>query len=363
MKIELEGYDIDNLLKTLYLKKVTISNLNKTDYKNASFEIQDKDFKKVKRYIKNFKTNITHNFFKRLPKIIVANVGILIAVFLGSIFALFCSTYTWQIKVYGTSDLSESDIINVLKDNGIKTGKINMISSEDVEAILLNNYDRIAQVSVIKRGTAIIINLSEKLIYIEEEFEPITAKFKGIITDISLITGTINVKVGDYVNVGDMLVLPFILDKEGNKISIRPMAEIKANMFVLGMCELQKIEQILVPTGKFTVTYNYKLFNFNLFSGKTKNSFALFNTTMYNENISDLVPFKRQIITYYELEVCNIEHDFELEKSALIDQSKVLAYKSLVGVDGILSENTTTIIVNDKLIATTTITFAGIIND
>ena len=59
----------------------------------------------------------------------------------------------------------------------------------------MNNYDRIAQVSVIREGTAIIINLSEKLVYTEVEFQPIIAKYSGIIKDIKVITGTINVNV------------------------------------------------------------------------------------------------------------------------------------------------------------------------
>ena len=43
-------------------------------------------------------------------------------------------------------------------------------------------------------------------------------KYSGIIKEINIITGTTNVKVGDYVNVGDVLVLPFNINANGEKV-------------------------------------------------------------------------------------------------------------------------------------------------
>ena len=59
MKFDLIGYNIDNLLKTLYIKKVTLFNVEKTGRNQVSFEILDKDYKKVKRHIVNFKAKQT----------------------------------------------------------------------------------------------------------------------------------------------------------------------------------------------------------------------------------------------------------------------------------------------------------------
>ena len=176
MKIDLTGYNIDNLLKILYTKKVTLFNVVRNEHNKVSFEILDKDFKKVKRYIANFKVQQTLSKVKQIPKFLLANLGVILGCFVGILFYLFASNYTWQIQVYGTKDLTKSEIISVLKENGIKKGKINHQTSEEIEEILLNRYDRIAQVSVIREGTAIIINLSEKLVYVESEFEPIKAK-------------------------------------------------------------------------------------------------------------------------------------------------------------------------------------------
>ena len=361
MKIELNGYNIDNLLKTLHKKKITLTNIERTAYNQISFEILDKDHKKVKRYIANFKVKETLSKFKKIPQFLLNNLGVILGCFVGILFGIFASNYTWQIEVYGTKELSKDEIISVLKENGIRKGKVNHHTIEEIEEILLNKYDRIAQVSVIREGTAIIINLSEKLVYVEGEFAPIKAKYSGIIKEINIITGTTNVKVGDYVNVGDILVLPFNINAAGGKVGVMPLAEIKAEMFVVGKCELKKFQTKLVRTGNTTTIYNYKFKNKKLFSSKNKNSFALFETVMYNENVSDILPLNRDVVVCFELKQIEVENDFEKEKQTLIDASIKEAYENLP-VGEILSEESKTTVHNNTMYATTTITLYGEIN-
>lgn len=360
MKFNLTGYNIDNLLKTLYLKKVALFNVEKNGRNQVSFEILDKDYNKVKRHIVNFKVKKTLSSFKRFPKFLLANIWVVIGCFIGVLFGIFASQYTWQIKIFGTKNLNQSEILAVLKENGVEKGKINNKSSEYIEEVLLNKYDRIAQVSVAKVGTAIIINLSEKLVYSALEFQPITAKYCGIIKEINVVTGTINVKIGDYVNVGDVLVLPFNINADGEKINVNPLAEIKAEILITAKCEINKIEQVLTRTGKTKKVYKYKLKNLDLFYGNSKNSFALFEVNMYNENISDLIPLRREVYVYYELELQNIERNFEKEQDNLIQKSKDLAYENLP-LGEIVSEKTDCSIVGDKMFALTTISVYGII--
>ena len=250
MKIELKGYNIDNLLKTLYVKKIRLFNIKRVDYGQVVFEVLDKDYKKVKRYIANYKVKQTFGKLRNLPKFILERLGVVLGCFLGLIFGLFASNYTWQIKIFGTEELTCNEILQVLEENGVKKGKINHQSNKEIENILLNNYDRIAQVSVIKEGTTIIINLSEKLVYEEGEFQPIVAKYNGIIKDIKIVTGTTNIKVGDYVNVGDVLVLPFNINSNGDKVAVNPMAEITAEIFHVSKCELNRQEYVLKRTGR-----------------------------------------------------------------------------------------------------------------
>ncbi len=360
MKIELEGYNIDNLIKVLYLKKIPLSNINRIGRNHVSFEILDKHEKKVKRYIHNFKVKKTLSKFKRLPMFLLTNLGVILGCFVGVLFFFFASNYTWQIQILGASDIPVSSIIEVLKSNGVRKGKINHQTSEEIEDILLNHYDKLAQVSVIKRGTAIIINISEKLVYEAGEYLPITAKHNGIIKEINVITGTNNVKVGDYVQAGDTLVLPFNVNADGTKIPVQPKAEIKAEIYHITKTEMPRTETILMRSGKKQTQYKYKFKTKNIFSGKFKNSFALFEVVLYNENISDILPLNRDCLTYYELVETEIAHDFENEKQVFIDENVALS-RTNMPVGEIISENTKTQIVNDTMFCLTTLTIYGII--
>ncbi len=362
MKFDLTGYDVDNLLKTLYIKRVNLYNVNILEHNHITFETDDKNEHKVKRYIKNFKAKKIPNFIKRLPKFVLANLGLVLGVFFGSLFFIFASSFTWKISVFGTKELKTADIIEVLKHNGIKTGKINLQSSEEIETILLNNYDRIAQVSVIREGTHIIINLSEKLVYAEGKFEPIKAKYSGIITKINVVTGTVNCKVGDYVNAGDMLVLPFNVNADGEQIAVNPLAEIEAKIFIVNSNKLQQEEVILKRTGKKQVVYQYKLFNLNLYKGKAKNKFTYFETQTRAEQISTLIPYSRYATTYYELAPTTITHNLETEKAELIEKTKAQAYAMLPQYDELIDEQIKTEIVNNTLFVFANLTILGNIN-
>lgn len=363
MKFNLNGFGINNILRTLHLKKVKIYNLKYLQNNCVEFEVEDKDVKKVRRQIANVNFNQTPRPIKNYKKYLIANIGLLLGVFIGIIVSIFMSNFTWQIIVYGTKDLTVNDILQVLENNGIKKGEINTETSEEIETILLNNYDRIAQVSVIREGTAIIINLSEKLVYKNTEFKPIYAKFSGVITNINITTGTINVKVGDYVNAGDVLVLPYNISKNGEKINVKPVAEISATMFVLGKVELNKTETVLERTGNISKEYKYKIFNKNLFSGKNKNSFALFETVVYNENVSRLIPLTRDVVVYHELTEVQINHNFEEERQQIAQKSVDLAYQNLPIYEEMLSEKTNISIMDNKMFAITTLTITGVIHD
>ena len=50
MKYDLIGYNIDNLLRTLYTKKITLLNVERPSQTHVKFELKDKHDKKAKKY-------------------------------------------------------------------------------------------------------------------------------------------------------------------------------------------------------------------------------------------------------------------------------------------------------------------------
>lgn len=362
MKYVISGYNIDNLLKILYQKRVKLFNVSRSGNKDLTFEAMDRDDKKIRRYISNFKIQEKTNLNIRLKSFFKTNVCVIIAVFIGIIFSIYASNYIWQIKIYGANNLDKTSILKVLKAEDVAVGKLNRKSRDEISHILLNAYDRIAQASVIKKGTAIIINISEKLVYEETEFKPIVAKHSGIVQEINLVTGTLNVKVGDYVNVGDSLVLPFNISKDGNKIPVMPMAEIYGNTYFTYSASLPEKEKVLVSTGRKRKVYDYKLWNFQIFSGKSKNSFAIFDIELYNEYISDLIPLKRQVAVYHELVEREIVHDLNREKDEFVSRNKEMASQQIPPNQKVINSKCSVDIFNNTLYMVSTCMCYGKIN-
>ena len=123
MKFSLKGYNIDNLIRILHNKKIILYNLEKHNLNSVSFEVEDNQVKKVRRYVSNYKIKESLTGIKKIPAFILANVGVLIGVFFGFIFYFFASNYIWQIKIYGTEEIPSSEILKVLDMSIFDGGK------------------------------------------------------------------------------------------------------------------------------------------------------------------------------------------------------------------------------------------------
>ena len=93
MKIELEGYNLNELIKTLHRKKIQLANILKTDATHMSFEVRDADSKRINRFIANYKIKKTLTKVKLIPKLALANLGIIIGLFFGILFAMATNNY------------------------------------------------------------------------------------------------------------------------------------------------------------------------------------------------------------------------------------------------------------------------------
>ncbi|MBQ3502323.1 MAG: sporulation protein YqfD, partial [Clostridia bacterium] len=275
---------------------------------------------------------------------------------------IFSTYFTWNIRVYGAEGELNAEVVSVLKQNNIAVGKRLPNNTSVIENILLEQLPNIAQVSCIKRGTTLIINISKKLVYTPESYEPIRAKFNGVVSNFSLVSGTMAVSLGDFVSKGDILVYPFILDKEGKQVSVNPIAEVRARAYVVGSSKLNATSTELARTGRTYTTSCMQLLNKKLFSKKLPKPFALYETNVYNQYISSVLPIVKTTITYYELDYVVVNYDIMAETARIEQESVDLAYKNLPSNSEIIDQQTTSLIVNDCLYSTTTLTISTIIS-
>ena len=361
VRIKIVGYNLDQLLNKLQSQNIVCYNIEKVESNVMLLSVGIRQFKIVKPMLKNYEYHIKYIGIANFKTWLKKNVAILLVIPFAFGLIAFSTRFTWNIEIYGEQEL-KTQIIDILEDNNIAVGKFLPSDIKEVEQILLKQLPNVAQVSCITRGTTIVINISKKLVYTPEIYEPIRAKFNGVVTNFSLISGTMAVSSGDFVNIGDILVYPFTLDKEGNQVDVKPIAEVRATAYVVGSSKLDATTTELVRTGNQHTISSIKLLNKNLFSKKSSKPFALYETCVYNEYISSVLPIVRTKVTYYELDYKLVNYDLLVEQSRIEQESIDLAYDNLPTNSEILDEQTTSLIINDTLYSTTTLTISTIIS-
>lgn len=354
IKICVKGLNIDPLVTKLSKNIKTIKNIERKNYDELNFSVDKKDFHNIKKYLKYYDYTVFdkwNNIKKKYIASFLISIIVLPIIFL---FAIYSSNILWSIKIEGEK-IDQQEIMDMLNSNNIKVGKKIKLSGKDIEKVLLSN-DKIAQASCVYIGTTLMINISPKLVYNPTSFEPIRASFSGVVEQISNVRGELNCRVGDFVKKGDVLILPYITDKFGNNISVEPKGEILGKVYSSATITLPREEKILTKSGK-TKTYTKICWNKN--RDISYKPFVFFETKVYNSYISSVLPIVRQKVVYFELVESVKENDLVAEQENCEQQSKILVEESLPDNTKIVDEKTYSVVANDTLFSTTTISFWG----
>lgn len=367
VELTISGYNIERTLNFLCSKNVEFFEVEKYNIKQARIQIRRKDKKFVKKCLEERKIEITNEknvgFFK-LTNFFKLRYGILIGLFLAFALVIVLSNFMLKIEVLGAESVDCNEIISFLNQNGVAPFKhLNSISTEQVEKLVLDNFDRVSSVSAIKKGCSIVINIKEKVI--NEDFEdlanlsPLLATQNGMITEINLIQGTLLVKVGDIVRVGDALVAPYTLDSNGKQIPIVPKAEITADVWLTGSCEHEENAIKKERTGESVSFRQTTLFGLPIFSNKGEVPFENYDVEIKTSYLTNyIIPIKYEEIFYFETKYVIIEKKFEEVKDSLILQAKKNALMQVSDATNIKNEDCSYSQNGNKWVVTYTVTIS-----
>lgn len=120
------------------------------------------------------------------------------------------SSRIWNVTIMGNQVYTDDILIQFMEDNGYTAGMgKKAVSCDDLEQMLRNNYERISWVSARLEGTRLIVEVRESEPQLEEKiWEPgdLTAETDGIIVEIVTRSGIPQVKAGDVVTAGQVLI-------------------------------------------------------------------------------------------------------------------------------------------------------------
>lgn len=350
-------------------KTVSIYNIKKEDDGTSQFEVDYKDAKKTKKFLEQqgFQIlSVTNHGILFKFKNLFTRYGIVAGLIFCLLFYLLQYNFILQVKVLGEPSEIQSLIKEYVVDNLNSNFKYN-IDTKEIENSIKAEFDQVSSVSVAIYGQTLLINYNPSTIPEEMrgEFDPIVSEYDGMITDIELVSGTLNVKVGDIVQKGDVLVYPYIIDTDGETRQVTPSAKITANVWFSETITHYDYRLETKRTGKKIVSSFVKLGDLVIYSHDKENNFQEYEVESYSQPLTKnlLLPFTLEKIVYYQTQTDEIIEPFEEVREEVIEKARE---KTLIFLDKnaiIINEN---YIIKDAgsvhnviYTITTSITFGG----
>ncbi len=294
VNIRVEGFYIERFINLCISKKILLIDIKRDKATIMYADVGIKDYKKLKQIAKKTQSKIKIQEKKGLPftahkyrkrKIFGA---LILAIFIGIIIV---SNYIWNIEVIGNNKISKEEIIKELSKSGLAVGinKNNLDTNSVINKIRLNMED-IAWIGITVKGTNAIVTLKEAEkppeVLKEDLYCNIVSDKTGMITKINVQNGTANVREGDIVEPGEILVNGMLEGKYTGIRYVHSVASIEAKIWHTKKAKAMFKQQIPVETGNTEKKYSikFKKNQINLF--KTLSKFEKYDTINESKKIT-----------------------------------------------------------------------------
>lgn len=255
------------ILNIMMRNNIEYWGLKRGEEDEYEFFLIEKDYKKLSSLLDKYQMKVYSVKGRGLPFTCKAHknrIGLLVGMVLFAIILLLSTLFVWDIKVVSETDISHNEILANLKTLGCYEGSFAPnIDFEDLCIDYINKYKDCSWISVNLKGTVAYVEIQDKRIYDELNQTPrnLVASHGGIIEDYAVYSGKSNVKSGNVVKKGDLLVSGIVDSKHG----------------AVRLCRADaKVNAIVEETLDIEVFYNYKK---QVYTGKKyeSNSLRFFN--------------------------------------------------------------------------------------
>lgn len=325
-KFRICGLNQEKILNEI-AKSCPVFDIERIDKQNSTFQCSFFDKRKVEKILKDKRVQVVSvvDFgVAGWAKKMVCSYGLVAGLIVSAILYGVQSQYVLQYEFLGFETVEKSEVLTFLKENfSAKKSKLN---TEEIEIALADKFDEISFVSCIVKGQTLVVNIKEKLLPEEKygTFKPLVASKNGRVTQINLVSGTLNVKVGDVVMAGDVLVEPYTIDTSGNLKKVEAEAEIFADVYNEASVDHYETMINIYRTGKTKQENIITLFGLPIYTFKEDVEFEMYEIESENVDLVKnlLLPFKMQKITYYELEKTVTNSVFDDVKEEYVEKAK-----------------------------------------
>lgn len=258
IRVKISGLNSGKILNKLIDDGVILKNV-KQKQKYVVFEIDEKQEVKLKRICKTFHRKyeiISKNNFVNLVKNLKYFVGFAVSAVLIISLVLSFNMYVYGVNISSSSDFDISSVERLLKDNNIVSGmKKNEINAKEIENLIIKTQSNVAGCVVKKKGNYLDVVIYPGVLKQERKDENIYSNYNAVITGVEIYAGQSDLKVGDVVQKGDLLI------KNNNGASGKITAKIYYSDYII----YNENQFKMTKTGKVQKSKYLKVFNKNLF--------------------------------------------------------------------------------------------------
>ena len=323
LRIEVTGYYIERFINLCNNNHILTWNLKKGKDSNIFLNIGIKELKEVVKFAKKTKCKIKIRNKKGLPFIInkyrkrKVFIISLVLIILG-IWA--SSNFIWNIDID-----SETEIPNIMQDleeAGLKTGILKTkIDTKDIINKINIKREDLAWMGIELKGTNAIVKIvkaTEKPEIIpKDKNSNIVSNKQGVVTKINAQNGTAQVKPGDVVTEGTVLIGGWMEGKYTGIRYVHAEGEVEAKVWYTKKITIKYNTTETRETGEFENKFKIKFNKFEIFLNKRVSKFKIYDTIETEKKFklfSNLyLPISIVKITNKELE--NIEKNYSVEEA------------------------------------------------
>ena len=333
VRITVEGYYIERFINICTTSKILIWNLKREKGVRLYLNIGLKDFYEAVKIARKLKCKIKITQKRGIPFIInrYRKRKIFVILLITISILIYISTgYVWNVEIQVEDNYEIYNIKEDLKEAGLIIGmkKGDIQTDEIINKIRLKRSD-VSWVGIELKGTNAIVKIVKAQeapeIINEDEYTNIVATKDGVITNIIAQNGTLQVKNGDSVQKGQILIKGEMEGKYTGVRYVHSLGEVEA------IVKYEKTEKFYykkeenVRTGKKEEKYKIKLNNFQINFYKTLSNFKIYDTIEENKNIKIFsniyLPISVVKITNYEVE--KISNTYSLEDAIKMGTEKL----------------------------------------
>ena len=350
VKVKITGININNYIKRVIKRNISIIKLIPINYKEVNLIIRYSDYLKIKYMPSIYKITLIDSYgLLKLKAIIKKNVIVIISLIISLLFLYALSNVIFKVEVVHSKSNVRKLVLDNLEIYGVKkyTWKKNYQQLEKIKnEILDNNKDSLEWIEIITSGVKYIVRVQERLIDTTEDgyqYQSIISSKNATIVDIKALKGEKVSSIGMYVRKGDKVISGIINNTNGTITLVKATGKVVGEVWYKVNIDYPYVYKEERLTGR-----NNKVLSINFINKK----YSLFNYSKYKEFSTkskillkhNFLPFYVSIDRQYELKIID---DILTEEEATSKAIEVAKNKLQAGNNRIISIEDVKIVAKD----------------